>query len=140
MEGLLCGVLESKEKNYSKCVVQQVCLWNDVHEKGVDNDRLIDFLKGEFDLNWLDNRAEVTKYGNDTTVKISKDSKSVIIKLNEKRNEASMTVNRDEVYKFLVCLDSKYCIGKSRPQENYLYPFLQVELNPLLQIWLLRYH
>jgi hypothetical protein len=102
MEGLRCGVLESKEKNYSKCVVQQVCLWNDVHEKGVDNDRLIDFLKGEFDLNWLDNRAEVTKYGNDTTVKISKDSKRVIIKLNEKRNEASMTVNRDEVYKFLV--------------------------------------
>ena len=59
-------------------------------------------MKGEFDLNWLDNRAEVTKYGNDTTVKISKDSKRVIIKLNEKRNEASMTVNRDEVYKFLV--------------------------------------
>ncbi|MDW0141967.1 MAG: hypothetical protein QOK82_02495 [Nitrososphaeraceae archaeon] len=59
-------------------------------------------MKGEFDLNWLDNRAEVTKYGNDSTVKISKDSKRVIIKLNEKRNEASMTVNRDEVYKFLV--------------------------------------
>jgi hypothetical protein len=47
-------------------------------------------MKGEFDLNWLDNRAEVTKYGNDSTVKISKDSKRVIIKLNEKRNEASM--------------------------------------------------
>ena len=76
-------------------------LYITVH-RGVDNDRLIDFLKGEFDLNWLDNRAEVTKYGNDTTVKISKDSKRVIIKLNEKRNEASMTVNRDEVYKFLV--------------------------------------
>jgi hypothetical protein len=96
------NVLESKEKNYNKNIVQQVCLWNDVHEKGVDNDRLIDFLKHEFDLHWLDNRGEVTKYGNDSTVRISKDSNRVLIKLNEKRNEASMTVNRDEVYKFSV--------------------------------------
>jgi hypothetical protein len=96
------NVLESKEKNYSKSVVQQVCLWNDVHEKGADNNRLINFLKGEFDLNWLNNRAEVTKYGNDSTIRISKDSKRVLIRLNKKMNEAIMTVNRNEVYKFSV--------------------------------------
>jgi hypothetical protein len=125
------SALESKEKSNSKYVVQQVCLWNDVHEKGVDNDRLIDFLKGEFDLNWLDNRAEVTKYGNDSTIRISKDSKKVLIKLNEKRNEANMTINRDEVYKFQVSPGLEILYGQKQTTEELSLSFFTSRVKSL---------
>jgi hypothetical protein len=94
------SALESVEKSNSKYVVQQICLWNDVHAKGQDNYRLIDFLKHEFDINWLDNRAEVMKYGNDNAVRISKRNNRILIKLNEKKTEATMTINKKELYKF----------------------------------------
>jgi hypothetical protein len=82
--------------------VQQICLWNDVHERGGDNYRLIDFLKREFNINWLDNRAEVIKYGNDNTLRISKRNNRILITLNERRTRAIMTLNRKELYKFTV--------------------------------------
>lgn len=96
------SVLESLGKSNSKYVVQQICLWNDVHEKGGDNYRLIDFLKREFNINWLDNRAEVIKYGNDNTLRISKRNNRILITLNERRTRAIMTLNRKELYKFTV--------------------------------------
>jgi hypothetical protein len=97
------SALESIEKSNSKYAVQQICLWNDVHERGRDNDRLIDFLKREFAINWLDNRAEVIKYGNNSsTVRISKRNNRILITLNEKTTEATMTVNGKELHKFVV--------------------------------------
>jgi hypothetical protein len=97
----------------------------------VDNDRLIDFLKGEFDLNWLDNRAEVTKYGNDSTIRISKDSKKVLIKLNEKRNEANMTINRDEVYKFQVSPGLEILYGQKQTTEELSLSFFTSRVKSL---------
>jgi hypothetical protein len=94
------NTLESIKKSYSRYVVQQICLWNDVHERGGDNYRLIDFLKRKFNLNWLDNRAEVTKYGNDNTIRISKDNNWVLIKLNERRTKAIMTMDGNVLYEF----------------------------------------
>ena len=96
------SVLESIEKSNSKYVVQQVCLWNDVDERGKDNDRLIDFLRCEFDINWLDNGAEIIKYGNKSTVRISKRTNRILIALNESKTEATMTMNGKELHKFIV--------------------------------------
>jgi hypothetical protein len=44
------SVIESIQKSYTKYVVQQVCLWGDVHEQGKDNTRLTNFLKHSLDL------------------------------------------------------------------------------------------
>jgi hypothetical protein len=96
------SALESIEKSNSKYVVQQVCLWNDVHERGRDNGRLIDFLKRELGINWLDNRAEVIKYGNNSTVRISKRNNRILITLNEKTTEATMIINGKELHNFVV--------------------------------------
>jgi hypothetical protein len=96
------SALESIEKSYSKHVVQQVCLWNDIGERGVDNERLIQFLRREFGIIWLDSRAEIVKYGNNNTIRISKRNKRILITLNERRTEATMTMNKNELYKFTV--------------------------------------
>jgi hypothetical protein len=94
------GILESIERKNNNYLVQQVCLWNDVHERGEDNYRLIDFLKHKFSLNWLDNRVEITKYGNESIIRISKDNNRVLITLNERRTKAIMTMNGNVLYRF----------------------------------------
>jgi len=119
------NALGSIEKSRSKYMVQQICLWNDVHERGGNNYRLIDFLKPEFNLNWLDNRVEVTKYGNDSTVSISKGNNRILITLNEGRTEAIMTMNRKELYKFTVSPMLEILYKGQTIQERSIFFFLK---------------
>jgi len=94
------NTLESIKKSHSRYVVQQVCLWNDVHERGEDNYRLIDFLKHKFNLNWLDNNVNVSKNSNDNIVRLSKGNNWLLIRLSEEKTEATMTVNGKEIQVF----------------------------------------
>jgi hypothetical protein len=109
-------------------VVQQVCLWNDVHERGEDNYRLIDFLKHKFNFNWLDNNVDVSKYSNDSTVRLSKGSNRLLIKLNEEKTEATMTVNGKEIYKFSISpnLEIQYR-GQTIEEWSVFFFFKRVE-------------
>jgi hypothetical protein len=89
--------LESINKNRIGYVVEQVFLWQDV--PGVDNHRLIDFLKREFNVNWLVN-PEIIKFSDGKTIKISHGSKSILIKLKDNEDKAILTINRKNVYEF----------------------------------------
>jgi hypothetical protein len=89
--------LESINRSLNDYFKEQVFLWQDV--PGVDNHRLIDFLKREFDVNWLEN-SEITKFPDGNTIKISHGSKSILIKLNDKKDKAILTINRKNVYEF----------------------------------------
>jgi hypothetical protein len=92
------SAIESIRKSFVPYVVQQVFLWNDV--PGDDNHRLLEFLKNEFNFDWVD-KAEVTKYGDrNNTIRISHRSNSVLIKLNDKRTKANMTFRNKEICEF----------------------------------------
>jgi hypothetical protein len=77
---------------------EEVFIWQDV--PGLDNIRLVDFLKRKFNLDWIDN-AEITKFEDGKTIKISKRSNSVLIKLAEE-NRAVLTINRGNPYELMV--------------------------------------
>jgi hypothetical protein len=96
------SAIESTKKSHTKFVVQQVCLWEDVHDGGEDNTRLIDFLKLKFDLRWLDNGVNVVKYNDGGTLSISKGSNRVLIKLHENRTKAILIYNNKELYRFIL--------------------------------------
>ena len=117
--------MESIEKSNSKHVVQQVCLWNDIHENGVDNCRLIDFLRYEFNIYWLDSSAEVEKYGNNSTVRISKRNNRMLIMLNERKTEATMTMNGKELYKFTVSPGLEVLYRGQTIQDSSIFFFLK---------------
>jgi hypothetical protein len=89
--------LESINRSSHGHLVEQVFLWQDV--PGVDNHRLTDFLKERFKVNWLQN-AKIIKFPDGNTIKISHGSESLLITLNDKRNKAIMTINRENVYEF----------------------------------------
>jgi hypothetical protein len=89
--------IESINRSSSGHLEEQVFLWQDV--PGVENWRLINFLKREFGVNWLQN-AEIIKFHDGNTIKISHGSNSLLITLNDKRNKAIMTINRKKEYEF----------------------------------------
>jgi hypothetical protein len=89
--------IESINRNSHGHLVEQVFLWQDV--PGVDNDRLTEFLKEKFKVNWLQN-AKIIKFPDGNTIKISHGSNSLLITLNDKRNKAIMTINRKMEYEF----------------------------------------
>jgi hypothetical protein len=125
------SVIESIQKSYTKYVVQQVCLWGDVHEQGKDNTRLTNFLKHKFGLNWLDNRVQVTKYVDGGTISISKGGKRVLIKLNESRTKAILIYNKKELYRFTLSQGDEILYRSEQTIEEWSMNFLKnrVELS-----------
>jgi hypothetical protein len=89
--------IESINRSSTGHLVEQVFLWQDV--PGVDNHRLINFLKRQFGVNWLQN-AEIIKFHDGNTIKISHGSNSLLIKLNDNKDKAILTINRKNVYEF----------------------------------------
>ena len=88
--------IESINRSSNGYFKEQVFLWQDV--PGDDAWRLKDFLNRKFNVNWLEN-AEIRK-ADENTIKISHGSKSISIKLNDKKDKAILTINRKNVYEF----------------------------------------
>jgi hypothetical protein len=88
--------IESINHSLSGHLVEQVFMWQDV--PGVDNHRLIDFLKQKFDVDWLE-KAEIIKSDDRNTIRISRGNKSIVIKLNDEKDKAILIINRKE-YEF----------------------------------------
>ena len=119
------STIESIEKSYTKHVVQYICKWEDVHERGEDNTRLIDFLKDKFGLSWLDNRVQVVKYGEGGTVSMSKGSKIILIKLNENRTKAILIYNKKELYRFTLSPGDEILYRSEQTVEEWSMNFLK---------------
>ena len=93
----------------TKYLAEQVFVW----ELGSLNDyaknSLREFLKQKFDLPWLD-RAEFSKIENDNTLKISRKTNTILIKMDHKLGKAILKMKGKERYRFTV-----------RPYRGYSY-------------------
>ena len=89
--------IESINRSSIGHLAEQVFMWYDV--PGVDNHRLIDFLKQKFDVDWLE-KAEIIKSDDHNAIRISRGSKSIMIKLDDKKDKAILTINRKNKYEF----------------------------------------
>lgn|GEM_PF-3442975 len=88
-------------------VGEQVFIWKDVLPNvtckfaSLRDNRLAEFLKRQFNLNWLKN-AQITKFESDEVVKISYQAKSVIIELIDNKTKALLKIDRKETMKMNV--------------------------------------
>lgn len=89
--------LNSIKDGITEYLVQQVFIWGDI--PGRDNDKLLDFLRRQFNLDWLVN-PQIVSLDAGSKIKIYRGSKSVIISLNETKNKAIMKINRQDAYEF----------------------------------------
>jgi hypothetical protein len=78
---------------------EEVFIWKDV--PGVDNSRLLNFLRQRFYLNWLD-KADIKKSEDDNTIRIRYRSNCLSIILNDKKTSAELIINHKKVYDFVV--------------------------------------
>ena len=85
-----------------------VFIWEKV--PGDDTDKLIEFLKRNFNLSWID-RAEIKKEAHDDVITISDHDNELKIKLDNSKSKAMLSIGDNDLYEFDV---------KTNPQNNNL--------------------
>ena len=86
----------------SRYAVEQVFIWQDVPSKNYENNKLLEFLKRKFNLDWIDH-AEIEKIENDNKLRISYKANSILIILDDKKTKAILKIkNREIKYEFIV--------------------------------------
>ncbi|MCX9009881.1 MAG: putative baseplate assembly protein [Candidatus Methanoperedens sp.] len=73
--------------------------WDEI--PGTGDVRLVQYLKNNFYINWVE-YAEIQKTGDGNTIKIFTDKNRVLIRLNSRKNRASLKIDREKVYEFAV--------------------------------------
>jgi hypothetical protein len=79
--------------------------WDNIPANPNDNNRLKDFLRNNFALDWITNDLQFTESGDKKTISISSidSSNSASITLGEKNTKATLTIgNKENVYEFIV--------------------------------------
>jgi hypothetical protein len=118
-------------------LTQPLFTWENVPKEDYETERLRQFLKKRFHLDWLE-KAEIKKSENLESITISYGMNSALIKLNNERTEAILTNKGTELYHFIVRrvgnqtiidIDEFLMPGKESPVrisliETYLIPFI----------------
>ena len=121
--------IESINRSSIGHLAKQVFLWQDV--PGVDNHRLIDFLKQKFDIDWLE-KAEIIKSDDRNTIRISRGRKSIMIKLNDKKDKAILTINRKKEYEFTFLTQTYEVLYRGQPIKEFEANSLPLSIKSLV--------
>ncbi|MGB7001294.1 MAG: hypothetical protein WBE22_04685 [Halobacteriota archaeon] len=68
---------------------------------GEDNEKLIGFLRDDFDIDWAEN-SKITKSRDGMTISISKDGYSAEIMMDEKKKKAILKIRDDITHELTV--------------------------------------
>jgi hypothetical protein len=82
-------------KQYLKDSIVYLFSWDSV--PGDDNEKLIRFLRDDFDMEWVEN-AEIRKCNDDMTISISKDENSAEILMDENKEKAILKIRDGRTY------------------------------------------
>jgi hypothetical protein len=72
--------------------------WKEI--PGNDSLRLTDFLKSNYDLDWV-KTAKIAKTNNGKTIMITAEKHSLSLNLNNKNTELNLIIDKDKTYKFI---------------------------------------
>lgn len=72
--------------------------WNEV--PGNDNERLIEFLKQKFELDWI-KTAKINKINDDSTIKVSTEKNNISLKLNDEKTKVSLEIDDERTDEFI---------------------------------------
>ncbi|WAM22573.1 MAG: hypothetical protein OI715_00335 (plasmid) [Candidatus Methanoperedens sp.] len=81
----------------SETKLEYLFSWDEI--PGKDSDKLVEFLR-DMDVKWV-KKAKIEKVDNGDTIKIFNEKKSLLLKLNNEKTEASLTID-DDVLEFIV--------------------------------------
>ncbi|MCK4689033.1 MAG: HEAT repeat domain-containing protein, partial [Candidatus Marinimicrobia bacterium] len=105
---------------YAKPISETFISWDNV--PGDDNEKLLNFLKDEFDIDWAEN-AEISKSNDGTTINISKDENSVEIMMGAKKEKATLKISDGRTHDLKVKKENGklniYSLGISKKEKKY---------------------
>jgi len=85
------------EQKMSEIIEEYLFCWDEI--PGKDSDKLIEFLRDQ-DVKWV-KKAKIEKVDNGNAIKIFNEKKSLLLKLNNERTEASLEMD-DGIWEFIV--------------------------------------
>lgn len=105
---------EHKERNWvvEKIIYQYLFSWKDI--PGNDSEILTDFLKSNYDVDWI-KKAKMVKTDHGKTIRITAGNKSLSMVLNNKNTELNLIIENVKTDKFIVKTEN----GKLN---IYIYP------------------
>ena len=83
-------------------VTEEVFTWQRIPDSKYEIDSLRNFLKRRFKLDWLNKAKDIKKIENDTALLISYKSDSILIKLDDNKTKATLKINREKKFEFIV--------------------------------------
>lgn len=86
----------AREKNY-------LFSWDDI--PGNDNGKLIEFLKQEFGIDWVES-AKINKVDNGNTIKVSTEINNLSLNLNQEKTEVISKTDDDKTDKFMAKMEN----------------------------------
>jgi hypothetical protein len=75
------------------------------HIPGNDNEKLINFLKDRFGINWAET-ANIEKIDNDKTISLNLESKFIFLKLNDDQTKASLIIDDVRTEEFVAKMEN----------------------------------
>ena len=121
--------IESINRSSIGHLAEQVFLWQDV--PGVDNHRLIDFLKRKYDVDWLE-KADIIKSDDRNIIRISHGSKYIMIKLNDEKDKAILIINRKKEYEFTFLSRTFEVLYRGQPIKEFEANSLPLSIKSLV--------
>jgi hypothetical protein len=102
------SAIESINKNIGQLFPGELFIWQ--HVPGDHNNKLLQFLKQVFGLDWSEN-VKIRKIEHGNAIKLSYNQYSLLIKLDDRKTSATLTINGGYLYEFVV---EKSTSGKLR--------------------------
>lgn len=81
-----------------KVHVRDMFSWNEI--PGNDTNKFIEFLRQNFDINWV-KTAKIDKIDGDMTIKVSSENNSLSLKLNNEKNKVTLTIDDGRTDEFI---------------------------------------
>ncbi len=78
--------------------------WNKI--PGADNEKLMEFLKQDFNIEWTEN-AKIEKTDNGNIIRVYKGTKSLLLELNDKKTFVYLKIDKNKTYEFIVKMENE---------------------------------
>jgi hypothetical protein len=93
------SAIESVNKNIGQLFPKELFIWQ--HIPGDHNNKLLQFLKQVFGLDWSEN-VKIRKIEHGNAIKLSYNQYSLLIKLDDTKTRATLTINGGYLYELAV--------------------------------------
>lgn len=128
-----------------KSILLRACLFSWSKIPGNNNERLLEFLKQNFGIDWIET-AKIEKIDDDKTIRVSIEKSSLSLRLNDRKTKVNLEIDDGRTYEFTVRTENgelniyrakedidkaKKCLDKAEKESRNLVETIQAIIKEL---------